>query len=115
MKKLVVAVFAASAIGCTSIESATVAGNDIAANGDAIAVVQATSIGVTALFHMIDLVQSDLDVVVNKMLVSEAKAMGANKVDLKHAWTTPRHGVFQVCFPIVLCATVSSATGVAVK
>ena len=114
MKKFVVALFAASAIGCTSVETATVAGNDIAANGDAVAVIQANAIGITALFHIVELVQSDLDTVVNKLLVAEAKAMGANKVDLKGASTTPRHGIFQL-FGGIISPTFSNAMGVAVK
>src|SRR4051812_3211039 len=97
MKKSLLAVACAVALaGCTSVETATVSGTEIAANGEAVAVVQASSIGLTLLFNLVDLVQSDLDVVVNRLLVAEAKAMGASKVDLKDASTTPRHGIFAV-------------------
>ena len=114
MKKLFVVLFAATSVACTSVETATVSGNEIAGHGDAVAVVQATSIGVTALFHMVDLVQSDLDMVVNKLLVAEAKAMGANKVELKAAATAPRHGIFAL-FGFIIGFPISQAVGVAVK
>jgi uncharacterized protein YceK len=106
--------------GCTSVESATVAGNEITATGgEAVAVIQANSLGLTLIFHIIDVVSSDLDQVVNKLLVAEAKAMGASKVDLKSASTTPRHGIFAL-FGIgtglnLIGITSSSATGVATK
>ncbi|RKH66686.1 hypothetical protein [Corallococcus llansteffanensis] len=115
MKKLILsAVAAASLVGCTSVESAVVSGSEIAANGEAVAVIQGSSLGLTAIFHIIDIVQSDLDTVVNKLLISEAKAMGASKVDLKSANTTPRHGIFAL-FGTIIGITSSSATGVAVK
>ena len=106
---------AAAVSGCTSVESATVASNEVAANGgEAVAVVQANSIGFTLIFHIVDIVSSDLDQVVNKLLVAEAKAMGASKVDLKGASTTPRHGIFALTGGIV-GFPMSSAVGVAVK
>ena len=115
MKKLILsAVAAASLVGCTSVESAVVSGSEIAANGEAVAVIQGSALGLTAIFHIIDIVQSDLDTVVNKLLISEAKAMGASKVDLKSANTTPRHGIFAL-FGTIIGITSSSATGVAVK
>jgi hypothetical protein len=115
MKKAFVAVVAAAALAaCTSVETATVSGSEIAANGEAVAVVQATALGLTAIFHMVDLVQSDLDTVVNKLLVAEAKAMGASNVDLKGAGTTPRHGIFALMGGII-GVTQSAAMGVAVK
>lgn len=115
MKKLILsAVAAASLVGCTSVESAVVSGSEIAANGEAVAVIQGSSLGLTAIFHIIDIVQSDLDTVVNKLLITEAKAMGASKVDLKTANTTPRHGIFAL-FGTIIGITSSSATGVAVK
>jgi hypothetical protein len=115
MKKTVLAMVCAAALaGCTSVETATVSGTEIAANGEAVAVVQASSLGLTLIFHIIDLVQSDLDVVVNRLLVAEAKAMGASKVDLKSASTTPRHGIFAITGTLIGFPS-SSAVGVAVK
>lgn len=115
MKKAIIgAVAACSLIGCTSVETAVVSGSEIAANGEAIAVIQANALGLTAIFHMVDLVQSDLDTAVNKLLVAEAKAMGANRVDLKHAGTTPRHGIYAL-FGGIIGITSSNAMGVAVK
>jgi hypothetical protein len=119
MKKAFVAVITAvSLVGCTSVESTTVSSNEITAQGgDAVAVVQASALGLSALLQFVDLIQADLDTVVNKMLVSEAKAMGASKVDLKGAATTPRHGIFALftCPTILLCMTQAQANGVAVK
>lgn len=104
----------AACLSCSSVEVAVVSSNDIASSGQARAVIQTSAVGVTLMFHMVDVVPCDLDTVVNKLLVAEAKAMGASKVELKAASTTPRHGVFALTggligFPI------SSATGVAVK
>lgn len=100
---------------CTSIESATVAGNEVVANGgEAIAVMQANSIGFTLIFHIIDAVSSDLDQIVNKLLVAEAKLMGASRIDLKSASTTPRHGIFALAGFIIGFPT-SSGTAIAVK
>lgn len=116
MKKLLLsAVAAMSLVGCTSVESAVVSGQEVTAQGgDAVAVVQANALGLTAIFHIIDLVASDLDTVVNKLLVAEAKAMGATKVDVKTAHTTPRHGIYALAGGII-GITSSSAVGVAVK
>lgn len=108
-------VLAAAVSGCTSVESATVASNEVTANGgEAVAVIQASSIGWTIIFHLVDIVTSDLDQVVNKLLVGEAKAMGATKVDLKGASTTPRHGIFALAGNLIGFPT-SSAMGIAVK
>jgi uncharacterized protein YceK len=116
MKKGFLAVLLAAAVsGCTSVESATVASNEVSATGgEAVAVIQASSIGWTLIFHIVDIVTSDLDQVVNKLLVGEAKAMGASKVDLKGAYTTPRHGIFALAGFITGFPT-SGAMGVAVK
>jgi hypothetical protein len=116
MKKAILsAVAASSLVACTSVESAVVSGAEVSASGgEAVAVVQASALGLTAIFHIVDLVQSDLDTVVNKLLVAEAKAMGASKVDLKGAGTTPRHGIFALAGGII-GVTSSSAMGIAVK
>lgn len=116
MKKLLVsAVAASSLVACTSVETAVVSGTEIAsATGEPIAVVQANALGLTAIFHIIDLVQSDLDTVINRLLVAEAKAMGGQKVQVLNAYTTPRHGLFALAGGII-GVTFSGATGVAVK
>jgi hypothetical protein len=116
MKKAFLALgLAAAMTGCSSVESATVGSNEVSANGgEAVAVIQASSIGFTFLFHIVDIVTSDLDDVVNKLLIGEAKAMGATKVDLKSASTTPRHGIFALTGNILGFPS-SSAVGVAVK
>ena len=116
MKKALFAVVAALGLGaCTSVETATVSGSEVvAAGGEAVAVIQANAMGLTAIFHMVDLVACDLDQVVNKLLVAEAKAMGATKVDLKGAATTPRHGIFALAGGII-GGTGSHAMGIAVK
>ncbi|MBZ4421607.1 hypothetical protein [Myxococcus sp. RHSTA-1-4] len=115
MKKFVLsAVAASSLVACTSVESAVVSGTEIASNGEAVAVVQANALGLTAIFHIIDIVQSDLDTVINKLLIAEAKAMGASKVELLTTGTTPRHGIYALT-GLIIGVTSSSATGVAVK
>ena len=114
-KAFVAAILASSLVACTSVETAIVSSNEVSASGgEPIAVVQGTALGFTAIFHVIDLVQSDLDTVVNKLLVSEAKAMGGNKVQVLTANTTPRHGIFAL-FGGILGFPISQATGVAVK
>jgi hypothetical protein len=119
MKKASVAALALVALaGCTSVESTVVNRDDVAANGgDAVAVIQANALGMSVLFHTWEIVPADLDVVVNKVLVTEAKSIGASRVDLKDAVTLPKHGIFRIlsCPSVILCPTVAGATGVAVK
>ncbi|MFN0062877.1 MAG: hypothetical protein ACKVPX_10215 [Myxococcaceae bacterium] len=108
---------------CTSLESATVSTTEVAAEGgDAIAVIQATSLGWTLFFHLIDIVHSDFDNTVNRLLVSEAKAMGASRIDIKDAYTTPRGGFWAVfnplnCGPVLnlTCFPYTEVTAIAVK
>jgi hypothetical protein len=102
-------------VGCTSVETATVSSSELAtAGGEAVAVVQASAVGITLLFHIVDIVQADLDTAVNQLLIKEAKAMGASRVDLKFAYTTPRHGIFALTGLIIGFPT-ATAQGVAVK
>jgi ABC-type microcin C transport system permease subunit YejE len=119
MKKAILSAIAASSLlACTSVESAVVSSAELQTEGDAIAVVQANALGLTALFHVVDIVQSDLDVVVNKLLVAEAKAMGASKIEVMSAHTTPRHGLYALtgAFPFVLIGiTESNGTAIAIK
>ena len=116
MKKAFLAVVAASSlIACTSVETATVSASEVATNGgEAVAVIQGTALGITAIFHIVEIVQSDLDTAVNKLVIAEAKAMGASRVDLKIAATQPRHGIFALTGGII-GFPVSMAVGVAVK
>jgi hypothetical protein len=110
-----VALLALGLGACTSMETTVVSTSDIAAtNGEAVEVIQVEALGLTAIFHIVDIVQSDLDVVVNKLLVVEAKASGATKVDLKSASTTPRHGLYALTGGLI-GITSSSAVGVAIK
>jgi len=116
MKKALAALIAALATSaCTSVETATVMKEEVVAQGgEAMAVIQADAIGFTAIFHIVDIVRSDLDVVVNKLLVSEAKALGATRVVLQRAQTTPRHGIFAITGGII-GFPLSHAEGVAVR
>jgi hypothetical protein len=120
MKKALVAALAASSLAaCTSVETTTVSSNEVTAlggahPGEAIAVIQGTSIGFSLFWYVVDIVQSDLDTAVNKLLVTEAKAMGASKVDLKHAWTTPRSGIFGIT-GLIIGLPVAQASGIAIK
>ena len=79
MKKLLAAVVAAFALAspaCTSIESTRVDGATIASEGEAVAVIQATTVGFSALFHIATFNEASLDIVINKLLIAEAKAKG---------------------------------------
>jgi hypothetical protein len=117
MKKALAVLVASTMMACTSVDTATVSSNEIAANGEAVAVIQGTAIGISAILHFVDIIQADMDTAVNKLLVTEAKAMGASRVDLKYAMTTPRNGIWALytCPGIILCTPMSVATGVAVK
>ena len=118
MKKVAASLLAMLVLaGCSSVESAQVSGNDVAAQGEPIAVIQADAIGLSAILQLIDIVQADLDVVVNRLLVSEAKAMGASKVDIKSAHQMPTNGIYMLlsCPLIVLCPNLAQATGIAVR
>ena len=116
MKKVLFALLVTSGVlGCTSVETATVSSSELATSGgEAVAVVQGTAVGITLLFHIVDIVQADLDTAVNKLVIAEAKAMGASRVDLKGAWTTPRHGIFALS-GLIIGFPMAGATGVAVK
>ena len=116
MKKVLVCLAVAFALtGCTSFEYTTVSAGDIATQGgDAMMVMQSSAIGLTAIFHIIDIVPADLDVSINKVLITEAKALGASKVQLLSATTTPKHGIFALYGTIVGFPT-STAVGIAVK
>ena len=117
MKKYIVGIVAAIALAstaCTSIESAKVNASDIAANGDAVAVIQANALGLSALFHIVMITAADMDLVVNKLLVAEAKAMGGNKVQLLGAAETPKSGLYALGGSII-GVPMASASGIAVK
>jgi len=111
---LTVAISMIAMTACSSIESTKVQSDSIAARGDAVAVVQATNVGITAIFHFVPIVTSDLDTVVNKLLVQEAKALGGNKVELLAAFETPKSGIFALAGGII-GFPFATASGIAVK
>lgn len=123
MKKFFVAMMTAITLSaltaCSSVESAKVDGSTIASNGEAVAVVQATNLGIYLLFNFVPLVESTLDTVVNKLLVTEAKALGGNKVELMMAVEYPKGGIFQWFGPAgglnIVNFSPSFASGVVVK
>lgn len=126
MKKWLVSMAACGALGlggCSSLESTTVSSTEVAGQGgDAIALIQATTRGWTLFFHLIDIVHSDFDTAVNRLIVSEAKAMGASKIDIKDAYTTPRGGFWSVfnpinCGPVInlTCFPYTQVSALAVK
>jgi len=115
MKRFLVVLVGAAFLACTSIESTIVASNEIVASeGEAVAVIQANSLGWTFFWHLLTVIESDLNQVVNKMLVAEAKSMGAHKIDLKGAATSPRGGLWGLS-AILMGMPSSSAVGVAIK
>ncbi len=113
-KALFAVVVGLSLASCRSIDEAQVISSDVAANGEAIELMQASSIGFTLFLHNVVVVDSSLDQVVNKMLVAEAKAMGAHRVQLVSATTSPRNGIYAL--PAILVGFPSSqATGLILK
>ncbi|OGQ12268.1 MAG: hypothetical protein A2138_24420 [Deltaproteobacteria bacterium RBG_16_71_12] len=118
MKKLLAAViasFALSMAACQSVESAKVDPATIASNGEAVAVVQCTALGLTAIFHFITITEASLDTVVNKMMVAEAKALGGNKVQLLGAMEMPKHGLIFMLAGGIVNLPPAMAMGIAVK
>lgn len=94
MKSLVAAAVAlACVVGCQSVESAKVDPATIVSNGEAVAIVQCTALGFSALFHFVTITEASIDTVVNKMMIAEAKALGGNKVQLFVAAELPTHGL----------------------
>ena len=118
MNKFLTAIVAAIAItgsACQSVESTKVDPATIASNGDAVAVVQCTALGLTAIFHFITITEASLDTVINKMLVAEAKALGGNKVQLLDASEMPKGGLIFHLLGGILSLPPAQATGIAVK
>jgi hypothetical protein len=118
MKKILTALVASLALAttaCQSVETTKVDATTIASNGDAVAVVQCTALGLTAIFHFVTITEASLDTVINKMLVAEAKALGGNKVQLLNAVEMPKGGlIFKLAGGIVNLPP-AMATGIAVK
>ena len=118
MKNLLAALIASLAIaatGCQSVESAKVDPATIASNGEAVAIVQCTALGLTAIFHFITITEASLDTVVNKMMVAEAKALGGNKVQPLMAMEMPKHGLIFALMGGIIMLPPAMATGIAVK
>jgi len=121
MKKVLAAALALMLTpGCMSISHATVIRTEVAAPGDPIAVLQADAVGLSLFLHLIPLVQADLDTVINKGLVANAKAMQGNRVEIKTAYQTPTEGIHAllnclVPIPLLLCVKTAHATGVVIK
>ena len=95
MKKFFAVLFVSALVsaGCQSVETAKVDPSTIASNGEAVALVQCTALGLTLLFHFVTITEASLDTVVNKMMVAEAKALGANRVQVIQAWEMPKSGL----------------------
>jgi len=118
MKKLLAALVASlalSTMACQSVESAKVDPATIASNGEAVAIVQCTALGLTAIFHFITITEASLDTVVNKMMVAEAKALGGNKVQPLAAMEMPKHGLIFALAGGIIALPPAMAVGIAVK
>ena len=125
MKKFFAAVVASAAVltaSCASVESTRVDSATIASNGEAVAVVQCSAVGLTALFHFVTISEASLDTIINKSLVAEAKALGANKIQLVSAGETPKGGlIFRLVtsfigpIPFLLSMPGAQATAIAVR
>jgi hypothetical protein len=119
VKKLIVSLVAVLAVvalfGCNTVKSSKVEAGDLVANGTPVAVVTADSAGVTLIFHFIPIIGGgDLDTVINKTLVAEAKAVGANRIQITSAFTQPRGGIFALAGGII-GFPMAMASGIAVK
>ncbi len=118
MRKFLTALVASLALAtsaCQSVEFTKVDGTTIAANGEAIAVVQTVALGLTLIFHFVTITEASLDTVINKMLVAEAKALGGNKVQLLAAGETPKGGLLFKLAGGILMLPPAGAVGIAVK
>ena len=117
MKKFLAALIATLAltVGCQSVESAKVDPATIASNGEAVAVVQCTALGLTLIFHFITITEASLDTVVNKMMIAEAKALGGNKVQLVGFQEMPKQGLLFRLAGGILSIPPAIASGIAVK
>jgi hypothetical protein len=117
MKKFLAAVVASLALttACSSVEAAKVDPATIASQGEAVAVVQCVTLGLTLIFHFVTISEASLDTVVNKMLVAEAKALGGNKVQLLGAMEMPKQGLIFRLAGGVLSLPPAAAMGIAVK
>ena len=118
MKKFLIAVAASVALmtsACASVHSAKVDPATIASQGEAVAVVQCVTLGFTLIFHFVTIGEASLDIVVNKMLVAESKALGGNKVQLLWAMEQPKDGLMWHLMGGIANFPVAGAAGIAVK
>lgn len=119
MKKFLAALAASLmllGVGCQSVESAKVDPATIVSTGDAVALVQCSAIGLSALFHFVTITEASMDTVVNKMMVAEAKALGGNRVQLLSAQELPTHGLlFRLLGGGIIGFPYAQATGIAVR
>ncbi|MFH1809651.1 MAG: hypothetical protein ABIJ09_12970 [Pseudomonadota bacterium] len=119
MKKFVTlalaAVLSMALFACNTVHSANVEAGDVVANGTPVAVVNANSVGLTLILHIIPIIDGgNLDTVVNKTLVAEAKAAGGNRVQIVDAMSMPRSGIFMLTGSVV-GFPLAFASGIAVK
>lgn len=107
--------------GCVSVEHATVSDREVVtATGRPLKIVQVDVIGFSLFMHMVPLWSADLETVVNKHLVGEAKHMGGTRVEIKELSVTPTggiHGLVQCLFPIplILCTRTAHAVGIVIE
>ena len=116
MKIMMSLVICAFLMGCaTSTQYAKVNPADISANGDAIAVIDSHGCALTFFFHLAQpWEEGTLKHVIKKELVTKAKQLGANKVELLNASETPKNGLYALTGNIIGISA-ASASGVAIK
>lgn len=109
------ATLAASA--CTSVDTYKVNGNDISTAGgaQAVATITGTAFGISLILNIIDIIPANMDVVVNQLLVKEAKSLGASKVEIVTAGQTPKGTLPFMLAGIIIGFPAAQATGIAVK
>ena len=91
MKRWLCLLAVVGSFGCASVETATVSANEVTTPaGDAVAVMQASALGFTFFFHLVDIVNSDLDV---SVLVSVRVSFLAGSSSAKAGAASAKHVV----------------------
>jgi hypothetical protein len=99
---------------CTSIETGVISDADfVATTGAPQQIIQVTQVGFSLFFGFVDVVSTDLDST-TKLVIAEAKARDASKIEIKSAHTSPRAGIFKVLCALA-CFPSTEVVGVAVK
>lgn len=102
---------------CTTVHRTAMASHDVAgAQGEVLAVVDVTSTGVGLMFNKVTLVEGgNVDQVVNRTLVAEAKAAGGSRVQVVTLVATSQGGLNLYQFPWLVTFPTVVATAYVLK